>query len=109
MRGSTLTAREGELLHTLLVQRGITKYQVIEEIGEGKSLPGSTYPCEIESISGMVIAPEKVYAFWLDWIDGHYTLGEEEGIWKELRIEELGRDRDRVMKIQHQLREKEEG
>ncbi len=67
---------------------------------EGKQLPGSTFPWEIESMSGYVVTPTNVYRFWLDWFEGHYTLGEEDGIWREMAIELLGRDTDEVIQIQ---------
>lgn len=102
-----LTKREEEVLQTLLVQRGITKYRLFEVTQEGKHLPGSTFPWEIESMSGYVIAPTNVYYFWLDWVDGHYTLGEEDGIWKEKAIEELGCYKDRIIQVQQQLRKEE--
>lgn len=100
------TQREREVLRTLLAQKGITRYELYELTNEGKSLPGSSYPLEIESMSGMVITPSEVYNFWLDWVDGHYTLGEEDGIWRERHIEELF-NRDRIKQIQQQLGKEE--
>src|SRR5713101_3888805 len=104
MEKGMLTKREEELLRTLLVQRGITTYQLFEVTQEGKQLPGSTFPLEIESMSGYVITPTNVYVFWLDWVDGHYTLGEEDGTWREVATETIGRDKDRVIQIQQQMR-----
>lgn len=79
-----LSKREEEVIRTLLAERGITTtYQLFEITKEGKQVPGSTYPLEIESMSGYVITPEKVYLFWLDWGEGHYTLGEEMGFGKK--------------------------
>ena len=104
MLKGVLTEREKEVLHTLLSQRGITRYQLLHVCAEGTNLPGDTYPLEIESMSGEVITPTAVYRFWLDWVDGHYTLGEEDGIWKELSSEELGRDRNTIVQLQQQLR-----
>ena len=96
--------REEEVIRTLLAGRGITTYQLFEVTNEGKQLPGSTYPLEIESMSGYVITPEKVYLFWLDWVDDHYTLGEENGIWKEIAVDDLGRDKEKAVQILRQLR-----
>jgi len=48
-------------------------------------------------MSGYVITPTNVYRFWLDWIDEHYTLGEDDGIWREIAIETLGRNKDGKM------------
>ena len=104
MKKGMLTQREEEVLETLLAQRGITKYRLFEVTQEGKHLPGSAFPLEIESMSGYVITPTKVYVFWLDWVEGHYTLGEEDGIWKEMAIEELGYDKDRILQVQRQLK-----
>jgi hypothetical protein len=101
------TQREKEVLQTLLARKGITEYELDELVGEGTNLPGGTYPLEIESMSGTVITPSEVYDFWLDWVDGHYTLGEENGIWRRRIVEELP-DKDRIRQIQQQL-SKEEG
>lgn len=105
MQKGDLTEKETELLHTLLTERGITVYQIFDITKEGKNLPGSSYPLEIESMSGTVITPSKIYDFWLDWIDGHYTLGEEDGFWRERHIEKLGDDKDKILQLQQQLKE----
>jgi hypothetical protein len=97
-----LTEREKEVLRTLLSQRGITRYSLFDVCAEGTSLPGSTYPLEIESMSGKVITSKEVYSFWLDWIDDHYTLGEEDGFWKRCNVEELY-DGTQIRQIQQQL------
>ena len=101
-----LTQREEEVLRMLLMQKGITEYRLFEVTQEGKQLSGSTFPLEIESMSGYVITPTKVYSFWLDWIDGHYSLGEEDSIWREEIVEALGRYKDRIMQIQQELRKR---
>lgn len=102
-----LTQHEEEVLRTLLAQKGITKYQLFEVTQEGKQLPGSTFPLEIESMSGYVVTPTKVYSFWLDWVDGHYTLGEEDGIWREKIVEGLGSYKDSILRMQQELRKEE--
>ena len=104
MKKGMLTQREEELMQALLAQRGITTYQLFDVTQEGKQLPGSTFPWEIESKSGYVVTPTNVYHFWLDWFEGHYTLGEEDGIWREIAIEVPGRDKNEVLQIQQQLR-----
>ena len=109
MHGGTPNPREAELIHTLLAQKGITRYQLFEMVEEGKQLPGSTYPGEIESISGFVITPTNIYNFWFDWCDDHYTLGEEEGYWEEYPLEEMGQYKARAMQIQQKLREESKG
>jgi len=108
MQESILTERETEILHSLLVQRGITTYQIFDPCHEGHGLPGGTYPDEIQSTSGEVITPTDVYGFWLEWVDGHYTLGEEDGSWKIRDVEELY-DKVQILQIQQQLRKEEEG
>jgi hypothetical protein len=82
---------------------------LFETVGEGKQLPGSTYPSEIESISGSVITPTTIYDFWFDWFDDHYTLGEEKGYWEECPLDGLGPYKVRAMQIQQQLREEDKG
>src|SRR5260370_34865444 len=109
MEKGMLTKREEEVLRTLLVQRGITTYQLFEVTQEGKQLPGSTFPLEIESMSGYVIMPTNVYVFWLDWVDGHYTLGEEDGTWREVATQTLGRSKERGVKNKHKLRWESKG
>ena len=61
-----LTAREKEIIHQLLAEGGITKYEIIGAAEEGKPLSGSTFPSEIELLSGTVVTPGAAYSFWLD-------------------------------------------
>lgn len=103
MEKGKLTQKEEQIIRDLLAERGITKYQLFELIGEGKNLPGSTYAWEIESLSGYVITPTSVYTFWLDWENEQYSLGEPQGLWKKLNITEIGKDADRIVKIQRNL------
>lgn len=67
-----LTPREAKILHQLLAGKGITVYEVAHTILEGNELPGSTYPHEIDELSGAVVTVDAVYDFWLDWKDGQY-------------------------------------
>jgi hypothetical protein len=108
MHGGMPSRREAEIIHSLLVQKGITRYQLFEMVEEGNLYPGSTYPGEIESISGSVITPTAIYDFWFDWVDEHFSLGEEDGTWRERRLEDLGQERDTILQIQQQLRAEEE-
>ena len=91
-----LTESERSLLQSLLSRKNIHRYIIVEPCNEGRTLPGSTYPDEIESISGYVVTEKSVYSFWLDWKNGAYTLGEEDGRWTELTDTELGADLDDV-------------
>jgi hypothetical protein len=107
MNKGLLTEREKEVVHSLLAERGINKYQLFDVCNEGTNLPGGTYPLEIESLSGTVITPTDVYSFWLDWVDGKYTLGEEDGFWHVRNIEDLY-DRAKIVQIQQQLQTERE-
>ncbi|GER89986.1 hypothetical protein KDW_41480 [Dictyobacter vulcani] len=35
-------------------------------------------------LSGAIVTATAVYGFWLDWVDGHYTLGDEQGSWRKI-------------------------
>ena|SRR5438552_18076732 len=85
MRGWDLSPKEKEIIHTLLMDHGIVgDYEISVTNFEGKELPGSTYPYEVESKEGYIVTPSKAYSFWFDWYDDHYTLGHEEGTWEEI-------------------------
>lgn len=107
MFGGKLTTREKEIIHRLLVERGIADYQVIDVTNEGRELPGSIYDDEIELLSGVIATPKKAYMFWLDWVDEHYTLGEKTGFWRELPPNEWGMYNDRIRSAQLRLSQKE--
>ena len=36
-------------------------------------------------MSGYITTPSTVYEFWFDWENGHYSLGEEDGSWQEVK------------------------
>jgi hypothetical protein len=60
-------------------------------------------------MSGFVVTSQKIYSFWLDWYEGHYTLGDEEGFWEENTLEETRSDpdlHDMILKAQQKLRAK---
>lgn len=88
MYKGNLTPKEEDIMRQLLNQHGINRYELVGAVGEGKSLPGSGYPCEIESLSGIVVTPTTAYTFWLDWENNNFTLGEEDETWSELSPEE---------------------
>ena len=67
-----LTPKEAEIIHQLLLEKGITVYEVLNPLMEGSDLPGSTFPREIEKLSGVVVTIDTVYHFWLDWKDDQY-------------------------------------
>jgi hypothetical protein len=103
MRAGNLSSREEEIIRQLLSGHGIVEYELAEMVNEGQTLPGSSYPGEIEAISGYVVTATSVYMFWLDWYQGHYTLGEHRGFWEEVPLNKLGRDKERILGIQKRL------
>src|ERR1019366_308132 len=109
MRGLEPTPKEKEIIHTLLVEHGITEdYEVAPSNFEGKELPGSTYHREIMSQQGYIVTTSKAYYYWLGWYDGHYTLGHEEGVWEEVNIDESS-DRKPLLKIRAYLLQRLQG
>ena len=94
MSGKENYRKEREIIHHLLNRKNITRYEIVEISGEGRELPGSTYEEEIETVSGTLVTATAVYGFWLDWIDDHYTLGEEKGNWHEFSISDPAHDED---------------
>lgn len=74
MYGGCLTPREKEIIHQLLTERGIVKYEIVDVSNEGQELPGSQYPWEIELLCATSATPTSAHSFWLDWMDGKYTL-----------------------------------
>jgi hypothetical protein len=99
-----ISPKASAIIHQLLANHGISAYE-IDAIHEGDELPGSTYPGELKSMSGYIITPSTVYEFWFDWEDGHYTLGEEDGSWQEVK-DETEREAKITREIQRRLREK---
>lgn len=92
MNKGNLTPKEEEILRRLLNRHGIVHYEIVGAVSEGKSLPGSTYPGEVESVSGTVVTPTSAYSFWLDWANNDYSLGEHDGSWWELSPDERADD-----------------
>ena len=76
----------------------------MQPVSEGEDLPGGTYEGEIESVSGTIVTATAVYGFWLDWIDGHYTLGDEQSSWMEVDMSEM-RDPEGIIAAQRRLRQ----
>lgn len=95
-----LTPKEQDLIQDLLAQQGITSYEILLDAPEG-SLPGGPFPKEIRAWSGYIVTSSKIYSFWLDWYNGHYTLGHEQGFWEEEELSELS-PRERTMALEFQ-------
>jgi hypothetical protein len=98
-------AKEQEIIKHLLNGKNIQEYEIVLPSGEGKELPGSTYEDEIETVSGTIVTATAAYGFWLDWVDGHYTLGDEKERWFEVNINEF-RDADDILAAQQRLQQK---
>ncbi len=109
MRGGDLTLQEAAIIHQLLAERGITKYEIVQPINEGRPLPGSPDDYEIESLSGTIVTPTNVYGFWLDWdpINKKYTLGEHKDYWQEVYPDEILHPED--VEAQRRLQQGEGG
>ena len=103
MNEGKLTTREAELIRRLLTEHGITQYAIVDTEAEGKTLPGSTYPGEIESMSGYIVTTNTTYLFWLDWDQGSYTLGE-----REVALDQSGGDKEKIVRIQRQLQQQKQ-
>jgi hypothetical protein len=103
MRKMYISPKAHAIIQELLARHGISVYE-IEAIPEGKELPGSSYPGELKSMSGYVTTPTRVYEFWFDWEDDHYTLGEEDGSWQEV-VDETEDEAQVTREIQRRLRE----
>ncbi|MHB8598466.1 MAG: hypothetical protein ACYDER_16815 [Ktedonobacteraceae bacterium] len=85
MFGGKLTPREAEIIHQLLFERGISKYEIVDVVNEGKDLPGCTYDNEIELLSATVVIATNIYTFWLDWRENTYTFWH----WRELALDKI--------------------
>ncbi|HZU68546.1 MAG TPA: hypothetical protein VFA09_14815 [Ktedonobacteraceae bacterium] len=105
MHDGKLTQQEAMIIHQLLAKHGITQYEVVGAVEEGKTLPGSRGPRDIELLSGTVVTSTTAYSFWLDWVDGDYTLGEQSGEWRELAPGNIASDFE-IRAAQQRLREK---
>lgn len=81
-----ISAQARAIIQRLLAEKGILRYEITDEITEEKMLPGEGDVSEIASLSGVIVTPSTAYHFWLDWVDGHYTLGDAkgEGYWSEI-------------------------
>ena len=107
MKSGELTEKENEILRKLLLEKNIQEYEILVPIGEGRELPESSYQDEIESISGTVVTATDAYGFWLDWINDHYTLGDEKGNWYKININEFT-DAEDIIAAQQQLQQKKQ-
>lgn len=80
--------REIEIIKQLVLARGVTRFSIVNTLSEGKPLPGGAYESEVTSVSGYIVAPERIYYFWLRWQggkEGSYTLDP----WREIDLQSL--------------------
>ncbi|GHO61041.1 hypothetical protein KSB_95160 [Ktedonobacter robiniae] len=90
------TARH-RLIHNLLAEKDITQYELTDMVDEGRMLP-PYQDARIEDCSGTIVTPVKIYHFWLDWVNGQYSLGDKSSytsytgeirtFWNELEAED---------------------
>ena len=52
---------------------------------------------------GVAVTPTDIYMFVLDWIDGKYTLGEKNGMWRKLTPDDLGDEKEHILEVQQRL------
>lgn len=98
LRYSLVSTGRRQLIRDLLAEKGITQYELANEVDEGRMLPPYQNLGEIDVCSGTVVTPTAVYGFWLDWVDGRHTLGdgrtyhhngEEHSFWHEYAPEDV--------------------
>jgi hypothetical protein len=100
-----LTPKEQDMIRDLLAQQGITSYEILLDAPEG-SLPEGPFPKEVRAWSGYIVTSSNIYSFWLGWYDGHYTLGQERGLWEEEELSELSpRERTMALEFQRELKQ----
>ncbi len=80
-----LTPRETEIIHHLLLQRGITEYSIVEANEEGLDLPGCAYNWEVQPLCVTAEAPDARYNFWVGWKDDQYILK----YWREETVRQI--------------------
>lgn len=69
LRYSQVSTGRQQLIRSLLAEKGITQYELTDEVDEGRMLPPHQTFGEIEDCSGTVVTLTSVYGFWLDWVD----------------------------------------
>jgi hypothetical protein len=106
LREGRLSGREEVILRWLLEKKEITTYEIVGATPAGRELPGSVYPGEVESWYGYVVTATAVYFFQLDWLDGHYTLGEEDGLWQQVNPDQTD-EQARIGEAQERLPSRE--
>lgn len=100
-----MATRIRDIIQVALARRGITRYRLTGLLSEGWQLPGRAYDGETETESGIVVTPDRAYRFWVGWADGDYTLGEEDGSWRELTPEHnTEEDWQEIWQLQQQMR-----
>jgi hypothetical protein len=81
-----------QLISELLAEKGITEYEAVGIVNEGRDLAVYRNYGMVENCNGTVVTLTKVYNFWLEFVDGHFTLGdtrfysyngEERSFWSE--------------------------
>jgi hypothetical protein len=98
--------RKYDIIQAALAKRGITRYRLTANCGEGWLLPGYIGFWDTEVESGTVVTPDHAYRFWVGWANGDYTLGEEDGSWYELTAENESEDSwQEILQIQQQMRD----
>lgn len=102
----SLSKREEVILRWLLEKQEITTYEIVGATPTGRELPGCLYPGEVESVYGYVVTSSAVYFFQLDWLDGHYTLGEEDDLWQQVNPAQTD-EQERIVAAQERLLSRE--
>jgi hypothetical protein len=106
LREGRLSGREEVILRWFLEKKEITTYEIVGATPTGRELPGSVYPGEVESWYGYVVTATAVYFFQLDWLDGHYTLGEEDDLWQQVNPAQTD-EQARIVEAQERLLSRE--
>ncbi len=105
MHNGELTMHEANIIRQLLAKHNITYYEIVGAVEEGQALPGSAGPRDLEALSGYVVTSTTAYSFWLDWENGTYTLGEQDGTWRELTPNDMQKN-DEIIEGQQRLKQK---
>ncbi len=105
MNNGELTPHEAGVIRQLLARHNITYYEIVGAVEEGQALPGSVTPRDLESLSGYVVTSTTAYSFWLNWENGTYTLGEQDGTWNELTPNDI-QNNDEILEGQQHLKQK---
>jgi hypothetical protein len=100
-----MPGRMSEIIQATLERKGIVRYCITANYGEGRELPGHAEAGETIAEAGVVVTPERAYRFWMGWADGQYTMGEEDGSWHEVTPEEHPEeDWEEISRLQKKMR-----